>query len=86
MEQEIKTTRGLMQVVIDDPSLEHYNYYFKKRYDMYLKKKAELESAEGSLANFALGYEIYGIHRTSAGTIYKEWAPGATSLSLVIST
>lgn len=73
----------VMQVTLDDPSLRHWNGAIRHRYAMYMKKKAELASSEGSLENFAKGYETFGIHTTSSGMIYREWAPGAKALSLV---
>lgn len=75
-----------MQLVIDDPSLIHYNYSISARYGRFLQKKSEIEEVEGSLADFALGYKKFGIHKTSTGIIYREWAPGAHALCLVIPT
>lgn len=72
-----------MQVTVDDPSLRHWNGAIRHRYALYLKKKAELSAAEGSLADFAKGYATFGIQTTSSGMMYREWAPGATSVSLV---
>mgnify|MGYP001059472609 FL=1 len=76
------STKGLMKVVIDDSSLEHYNSKITERYERYLAKKREIENVEGSVAEFAKGYEKFGIHKTPEGIVYKEWAPGASALCL----
>jgi 1,4-alpha-glucan branching enzyme len=36
-----------------------------------------IEAVEGSLANFARGYERFGLVRRAGGVEYQEWAPGA---------
>ena len=78
--------KGLFKVVIDDPSLQSFNDLIKNRYERFSRKKKEIEAVEGSLSNFALGFKRFGIHQTATGIIYREWAPGAEALYLVIIT
>lgn len=43
----------------------------------------KIESAEGSLLNFARSYKFRGIYKTENNTyIYREWAPGAKEVYL----
>ena len=72
-----------MQMVTDDPTLSVYNDYIQRRYERFLKLKGELEFAEGSLLDFAKGYDKFGMHKTGGGILFKEWAPGASALCLV---
>lgn len=51
-------------------------------------KAAELEKrltndGEVSLAEFASGHEYYGLHKTSSGWIFREWAPNARAITMV---
>jgi 1,4-alpha-glucan branching enzyme len=78
--------RGLFKVVIEDPSLQGFNEQIKSRFERFQRKKREIQSAEGSLTNFAMGYKKFGLHSTAKGIIYREWAPGAEALYLVIIT
>lgn len=79
---QVPVAKPKMQVVIDDPSLEHFKGCIQSRYERYLTKKLEIENVEGSLQQFATGYDQFGIHKTATGIIYKEWAPEATSICL----
>ena len=80
---ETLLTNGLFQVVKDDPSLHHFNDSIKHRLLRFIRKKEEIEQAEGSLSNFSLGYKKFGLHQTANGVLYREWAPGAEGLYLV---
>ena len=73
-----------MRMVQDDPTLERFNNQIRGRYELFKKKKAEIESVEGSLENFASGYQSFGLHQREDGLHYQEWAPGAVSLYLVL--
>lgn len=43
----------------------------------------DIESKEKSLADFALGYQTFGLQREGKGWRYTDWAPGAHALFLV---
>ncbi|CAG9332654.1 unnamed protein product [Blepharisma stoltei] len=74
--------RQKLRVLLDDPYLENFSSHIKSRYEHYLSKKQEIENTEGSLLQFALGYNIFGIHKTPTGIMYKEWAPDAVLVCL----
>jgi len=72
----------MMQLVLDDPTLASYHSSIKARYERYLQLKDQLARSEGSFQDFAKGYERFGLHRTSAGLMFKEWAPGALAMCI----
>lgn len=53
--------------------------------DAFLRTKKSIEQDEGSLRAFVVdnGLRHFGISRAGAGLVYREWAPAATSLSLI---
>ena len=58
-------------------------YYYIFRYGCFLKLLQNIEEAEGGIAKFSTGYEIFGVHRTkNNGICVKEWAPGAEGIFL----
>ena len=75
--------KGLFKVVYDDPSLRCFNDLFRTRYELYIRKKKEIEQVESSLSNFARGYKKFGLNATAKGIFYREWAPGAEYIYLV---
>ena len=72
-----------MKTIIDvDPWLEPYASSIFGR-DAYLRDKAS-EILDGkSLNDFALGHLYFGLHKTDDGWALREWAPNATSITLV---
>lgn len=70
-----------------DPWLEPYAEPLRRRYARYASKLSEILATEGSLSRFARGHEYFGLTRGTQdgrpGVWYREWAPGATSLSLI---
>lgn len=70
-----------------DPWLEPYAHTLRARYAHYSWLLKVLDEREGGLVNFAHSYTRFGLHRgmqqQTPGTYYREWAPGACSLSLV---
>lgn len=75
---------GLIDI---DPWLEPYADALRHRFKKYRTKLAEIDTAEGSLANFSRGHEFFGFNRGEKdgepGVFYREWAPGALRLCLV---
>jgi len=65
-----------------DPWLDPYKGTIKARIEKCRRKERAL-TGEGALAGVALGYLYYGLHRTSEGWIFREWAPNADSVYLV---
>ena len=56
-----------------DPYLKPYEKEIDLRMDLYEKKRRELVGEDGSLVDFANGYEYFGIHPTDEGWVYREW-------------
>ncbi|KAI4453961.1 4-alpha-glucan-branching enzyme [Holotrichia oblita] len=65
-----------------DPYLKPYQDDINLRMELYEKAKKRLLSSGQTLSSFANGYLHYGFHQTDNGWFYREWAPGADSLSL----
>ena len=68
------------KIIKIDPYLTPYKDAIKHRMDSYCDKRSELLKNDNSLADFANGYEYFGIHKTSDGWVYREWAPAAEAL------
>jgi 1,4-alpha-glucan branching enzyme len=70
-------------IVQEDPWLDPYSEIIQKRYEAALNRIKELSAISGSLSSFASGHLFYGLHRTEAGWIFREYAPGATQIFLL---
>ena len=62
-----------------DPYLEPYRDDLVQRAENYKNKRKSLVG-KSTLADFANGYEYFGIHRTKKGWVYREWAPAADEM------
>jgi 1,4-alpha-glucan branching enzyme len=69
--------------LMDDPYLAPYAEIIRRRAALAGQRAAELAKTPGSLAEFACAHEYYGLHRTDAGWVFREWAPNATGIWLV---
>lgn len=66
-----------------DPSLRNVEKEIRRRYGCFEKVISDINSCEGGLEKFSLGYKSFGIHRTpDNGISMLEWAPGADGLYL----
>lgn len=76
-----KAPLGLLK---DDPWLTPYTEKLEARVAATRAKETEILKAQKpkTLANFANGHLFYGLHRTSTGWVFREWAPNATQLFL----
>ena len=72
-----------LPLIKSDPWLEPYSdaIYGRYEYAQYMEKK--LTKGTQSLANFASGYMYFGLHKTTDGWAFREWAPNATAIYLV---
>ncbi|KNC52926.1 uncharacterized protein AMSG_12234 [Thecamonas trahens ATCC 50062] len=71
-------------VVTADPYLAPHAPVLAARHAAYAKTKAAIEATSGSLTDFALGFNTFGLRRTDdGGWRYTEWAPAAAGLALV---
>jgi 1,4-alpha-glucan branching enzyme len=80
-----KKSPPTIQLVKDDPWLEPYQNDIQARIDYYKKARTRIEAKAGSLSEFASAYRYLGfnVDNKKNGWWYREWAPGATSLTLV---
>lgn len=70
-------------IVQNDPWLSPYTDVIGKRQEKALRKERELTGKEGTLSDFASGYLYFGLHRTSTGWVFREWAPNASKMFLI---
>lgn len=73
-----------LKLIKNDPWLEPYKKAIEARYNYFLKRKQELtQNNKISLGEFASGYLYFGLHKTEEGWVFREWAPGATTIYLI---
>lgn len=67
----------------DDAWLEPWFADLDRRAEKVREMEARLtQNGAVSLEQFALGHLYYGLHRTSGGWTFREWAPNATAILL----
>ncbi len=72
------------RIVVDDPWLEPHAAEISRRLDRFDATLASIETRHGSLAAYANGHKLTGIHRQADGHwIVREWLPKAKAVSLV---
>ncbi|MBO5133784.1 MAG: alpha amylase C-terminal domain-containing protein [Bacteroidaceae bacterium] len=76
-----KSTR--LKIVKDDPWLEPFEAAITGRHNYVNQKLQELTGGKTSLADFADGHLYFGLHRTTRGWVFREWAPNATAIYLI---
>ena len=69
-------------LVQNDSWLKPYSKQIALREQRLLRKEKELTQG-ASLSDFATGYLYFGLHRTSDGWVFREWAPNATSVYMI---
>ena len=71
-------------IVKNDGYLAPYEDAIKGRHYHVLWKLSQLTAnGKKKLADFASGYDYYGLHKNSRGWVFREWAPNATDIYLV---
>ena len=74
----------MLKLVERDTYLAPYNLSIEGRHDYFLKRERELtKNGRQTLSDFASGYLYFGLHRTSTGWVFREWAPNATRIVLI---
>jgi len=68
--------------VQNDPWLKPFAKQIAQRAVRLSRKEKEL-TQEKSLSDFATGYLYFGLHRTPAGWVFREWAPNATAIYMI---
>ena len=71
-----------LPIIQKDPYLKPFEAAITGRYEYAKSKEKELTETAGSLSDFASGYLYFGLHATSEGWIFREWAPNATAIYL----
>ena len=71
-------------IVKNDPWLKDFEPAIAGRHQHALDKISELtQGGKSTLSDFATGYLYFGLHRTSTGWVFREWAPNATEIYLI---
>ncbi len=76
----MKKTLG---IISHDPWLEPYTNAIVGRHEDAIKKETELTGGKGSLIDFANAHLYFGLHKTKAGWVIREWAPNATAIYVI---
>ncbi|HOK50440.1 MAG TPA: alpha-amylase family glycosyl hydrolase, partial [Bacteroidales bacterium] len=71
-----------LALIEKDPWLTPYREVIVRRYRAALQKE-ELLCGHRRLQDFATGHLYYGLHKTTEGWVFREWAPNATAIYLV---
>lgn len=73
-----------LNIIKSDPWLEPYTAAIAGRHQHAMDKEAELTNkGKQTLSDFASGYLYFGLHRTTNGWTFREWAPNAAHIYMV---
>lgn len=73
-----------LNLIKNDVYLKPFEEAINGRHEFALATKARLTNGgKLSLSDFATGYLYFGLHRTTSGWVFREWAPNATDIYLV---
>jgi len=75
--------KGILKIIQDDPWLKPYSEAITGRYQYAGDREKNLTGGK-SLSEFADGYLYFGLHKTSEGWTFREWAPNATAIYLFV--
>ena len=79
-----KTAVKHIGLVKNDAYLQPYEDAIRGRHDHALWKLNVLtNNGKTKLTDFASGHKYYGLHKTTRGWVFCEWAPNATAIYLV---
>lgn len=71
-------------LVKNDSYLEPFEEAIRGRHEHALWKINQLtNNGKRTLEDFACGYDYFGLHKTTHGWVFREWAPNATDIYLV---
>ncbi|MBR3854549.1 MAG: alpha amylase C-terminal domain-containing protein [Bacteroidaceae bacterium] len=74
----------MLNLIARDSYLEPYTLEIDGRYRYFLQREKELtKNGRQTLSDFASGYLYFGLHRTSTGWCFREWAPNAKKIVLI---
>lgn len=72
-----------LRAIQDDPYLIPHEAYIERRVSKFHDLLSRIEDVEGDLGQFARGGQIYGLRLLPDGWEFREYLPGAKSVSLV---
>ncbi len=82
-----KLQPDIAHLLKSDPLLKPYVSQLRERTTHYHRFKAQIEKTGGVLGEISQGHSYFGFNRGEndgeSGVWYREWAPGANSLSLI---
>ena len=79
-----RPSKSRLRLVKNDTWLEPYAEAIEGRHKRVAQKLDELtQHGKISLSDFADGHLYFGLHRTSGGWAFREWAPNATRIFLI---
>ena len=74
----------MLKLVERDSYLEPFSLSIEGRYQYFVNRlKQFTKNGRQTLSDFASGYLYFGLHRTSTGWVFREWAPNATKIVLI---
>lgn len=71
-----------LKLLQSDPYLMPFKDAIEGRY-RYAADTEQRLTTGGKLSDFATGYLYFGLHRTTDGWVFREWAPNATAMYLI---
>lgn len=72
-----------LKIIADDPWLEPFQDAIQGRHLDVMRKLHDL-TQHGSLVDFANAYNYFGLHkRKGGGFVFREYAPNASSVTLI---
>ena len=74
--------KGKLKIIQDDPWLEPHSEAINGRYNYAMEREAFLTGGK-TLSEFANGYNYFGLHKSSDGWYFREWATNATAIYLI---
>ena len=78
-----KRQSKVLPIIKNDPWLEPFADAINGRHQQAVETEKRLTSQSGSLSDFANAHKYFGLHRHDAGWTFREWAPGASRITLV---
>ena len=80
---KIASRKTPYRILTLDPLLKPYAADVALRMERNAAVRKQLLGDSAALSAFANGYLYYGFHRTQAGWVFREWAPGADAIHLI---
>ncbi len=73
-----------LNLIKNDIELLQYKDAIVGRYNNAVYKEMQLtENGKKTLSDFASGYLFFGLHKTTDGWVFREWAPTATHIYII---